>query len=107
MRCAITNTAPPTHEPSGAGEREVISKFALLAQDDAQTVALYAAAKQRNPIAAMLQLGQQRGQLMGLYMPNVVPEIPVYNDAKPRLQWEFNNNLAQGISDDEIFVAFA
>ena len=90
-----------------AGEREVISKFALLAQDDAQTVALYAAAKQRNPIAAMLQLGQQRGQLMGLYMPNVVPEIPVYNDAKPRLQWEFNNNLAQGISDDEIFVAFA
>ncbi len=90
-----------------AGEREVLSRFALLAQDDAQTVALYAAAKQRNPIPALLQLGQQQGQLMGIYMPNVVPEIPVYNDTQPRLEWEFNNNLAQGVTNDEIFIAFA
>ncbi len=30
-----------------AGEREVVTRFSLLAQDDAQTIALYAAAKQR------------------------------------------------------------
>ncbi len=90
-----------------AGEREVQSRFTLLAQDDAQTVALYAAAKQRSPIPALLQLGQQQRQLMGIYMPNVVPEIPVYNDSQPRLEWEFNNNLAQGVSNDEIFIAFA
>lgn len=90
-----------------AGDREVLSRFVLLAQDDAQTVALYAAAKERSPIPAQLQLGQQQGQLMGIYMPNVVPEIPVYNDSQPRLEWEFNNNLAQGMSNDEIFIAFA
>ncbi len=90
-----------------AGEREVLSRFVLLAQDDAQTVALYAAAKNRSPIPAQLQLGQQQGQLMGIYMPNVVPEIPIYNDSRPRLEWEFNNNLAQGVSNDEIFIAFA
>jgi hypothetical protein len=90
-----------------ASEREVLSDFTLFAQDDAQTVALYAAAKQRSPIPAMLQLGQQQGQIMGIFMPQVVPEIPVYDDSQPRLQWQFNNNLAQGKSNDEIFIAFA
>jgi hypothetical protein len=90
-----------------AGPREVLSKFVLLAQDDAQTVALYAAAKQRISIPAMLQLGQQQGQVMGIFMPKVVPEIPLYEDSEPRLQWEFHNNLAQGVADDEITIAFA
>jgi hypothetical protein len=89
------------------GPRQVLSRFTLLAQDDAQTVALYAAAKQRTPIGAMLQLGRQQGQLLGVYMPGVVPEVPVYDDSRPRLQWEFNNNLAKGTSDDEFFLAFA
>ncbi len=90
-----------------AGEREVLFDFKVLAQDDAQTVALYAAAKQRSPMPAMVQLGQQQGQMMGIFMQQVVPEIPVYDDSQPRLQWQFNNNLAQGISNDEIFIAFA
>ncbi len=89
------------------GPREVISKFSLLAQDDAQTIALYAASKQRQPIPAMLQMGQQQGQLAGIYMPQIVPEIPVFNDSETRLQWAFENNLAQGVSNDEIFIAFA
>jgi hypothetical protein len=55
----------------------------------------------------MVQLGQQQGQIMGIFMQKVVPEIPVYDDSQPRLQWQFNNNLAQGISNDEIFIAFA
>jgi hypothetical protein len=88
------------------GERRVALNFSLLTQDDAQTVALYAAAKQRNPIPVMLQLGQRPGQIMGIFMQQVVPEIPVYDDSQPRLQWQFNNNLAQGVSNDEIFIAF-
>lgn len=89
------------------GARSVEFQFALLAQDDAQTAALYAAAKLRTPISAMLQLGQQQGQLLGIYLPNVVPEIPEYQDAEARLKWQFSGCLAQGISDDELYIAFA
>jgi|SRR5579875_3770311 len=89
------------------GERQVASTFTLFAQDDAQTTALYAAAKQRTPVEAMLQLGQQQGQLMAVFMGNVTPEIPNYDDSQTRLQWTFKNNLAQGTSENEIFIAFA
>ncbi len=89
------------------GTRQVASTFTLLAQDDTQTTALYAAAKQRNLISAMLQLGRQQGQLMGIFLPNVMPEIPNYDDSETRLQWQFRNNLAQGTSNDEIYIAFA
>ena len=89
------------------GPREVISQFSLFAQDDAQTNALYAAAKLRAQMPAMLQLGQQEGQIMGIYLPSVTPEIPDYNDSETRLLWDFRNNLAQGAANDEIYVAFA
>ena len=89
------------------GERLVRSKFSLLVQDDTETSALYAAAKQRNCISAMLQLGQQQGQLMGIYMSNVTPEMPDYVDSDMRLAWTFSNNLSQGAADDEIYIAFA
>lgn len=89
------------------GPRQVVSQFTLLAQDDSQTSALYGAAKQRQLISAMLQLGQQQGELMGIFLSNMTPEIPNYDDSETRLQWEFKNNLAQGIADDEIYIAFA
>lgn len=89
------------------GLRVVNSEFTLLAQDDDQTAALYTAAKSLNPIPAMIQLGQQQGRIMAVFLPNVVPEIPNYNDAETRLQWEFKNNRAQGSSNDEIAIAFA
>ncbi|MBV8478421.1 MAG: hypothetical protein JOZ36_17320 [Acidobacteria bacterium] len=89
------------------GPRQVSCNFALLAEDDAQTTALYAAAKQRAPISAMLQLGQKQLGLMGIFMPRMTPEIPAYDDSEPRLQWQFKNNLAQGTADDEIYIAFA
>jgi hypothetical protein len=89
------------------GIRVVSSNFTLLAQDDVQTTALYAAAKQRHPISAMLQLGQQQGQLMGIFLPRITPEIPNYKDSETRLLWEFKHNRAQGSSDDEISIAFA
>lgn len=89
------------------GMRQVACTFTLLALDDAQTTGLYTAAKQRSLISAMLQLGRQQGQLMGIFLPNVTPEIPNYNDSETRLQWQFKNNVAQGISNDEIYIAFA
>ncbi len=89
------------------GVRQISSKFSIFAQDDDQTKALYQAAKARSLISAMLQLGQQQGELMGIFLPQVTPEIPVFNDSETRLQWEFNSNLAQGTSDDELFIAFA
>jgi hypothetical protein len=55
----------------------------------------------------MLQLGQQQGQLLGIYLPNVVPEIPEYVDSEVRLQWHFSNCLAQGSANDEFYLAFA
>ncbi len=89
------------------GPRQVLSEFTLFAQDDAQTNGLYAAAKLRDTIPAMLQLGQQQGQMMGVFLPAVSPEIPNYNDSETRLLWEFKNNAAQGTSNDEIYIAFA
>lgn len=89
------------------GMRQVSSRFSIFTQDDTQTNALYQAAKARTLVSAMLQLGQQQSELMGIFLPQVTPEIPVFNDSETRLQWEFNNNLAQGTSDDELFIAFA
>ncbi len=89
------------------GERDVTYGFTLLAEDDQQTTSLYDAGRRRSPIPAMLQLGTQQGQLMGIYLPQVVPVMPQYDDSQPRLQWEFNNNRVQGGVDDELSIAFA
>jgi hypothetical protein len=48
-----------------AGQRAVRLNFSVFAQDDAETVELYQAARQRSPIEVMLQLGEQQGQLFG------------------------------------------
>lgn len=89
------------------GHREVLTHFSLLAQDNAETTALYQAARSRTAMPTMLQLGRQQGQLMGVFLPNVMPEVPSYNDGEPRLQWDFQNCMAQGQADDEISIAFA
>ena len=90
-----------------AGTRQVTSQFTVFAQDDAQTQSLYQAAKAHTTISAMIQLGQQQGQLMGIFIPHVTPEVPNFNDSESRLRWEFKNNTAQGTSNDELFLAFA
>jgi hypothetical protein len=88
------------------GPRQVVCEFTLFAQDNAQTASLYAAAKQRQAITAMLQLGQRQHELMGIFLAKVMPEVPRYDDSETRLRWQFKNNLAQGIADDEIYIAF-
>ncbi len=89
------------------GPREIVSTFTLFSQPENSTQGLYTAAKTRTPVAALLQLGQQKGQMMAIYLPNVVPELPFFDDSEAYLLWEFKNNLAQGVSNDEIYLAFA
>lgn len=90
-----------------AGQRTVTMNFSLYEQDDQATQELYQAARQRSPISVMFQLGQQGGQLAGVYMKNVVPELPEFDDREVRLQWKFSGCRAQGTVDDELYVAFA
>jgi len=75
-------------------------------QDDAATKALYQAARQKSPISVMIQLGQLQGQLFGIYMTGVIPEVPQFDDSDRRQQWQFQSCRAQGGSDDEVFLAF-
>ena len=89
------------------GPREVVTGFTLYAQADTDTRSLYAAAKARTSVSALLQLGAQQGQMMAVYLPNVVPELPLFHDKEPYLLWEFTNNLGQGVANDEIYIAFA
>lgn len=89
-----------------AGVRSVSVDFSLYQQDDSQTKALYQAARQESPVSVMLQLGQQAGQLTGIYLNSVVLQTPEFDDSELRQQWVFKSCRAQGIADDEISMAF-
>ena len=54
----------------------------------------------------MLQLGELEGQVMGVYLNSVIPEVPEFDDGENRLQWRFRASRAQGTVDNEIAVAF-
>ncbi len=88
------------------GARTVSINFSLYQMDDSATAALYDAARQRSPIPMMMQLGQQQGELFGIYMQSVVPEVPAFDDSDKRQQWQFQSCRAQGSLNDEIYVAF-
>jgi hypothetical protein len=88
------------------GVRNVTMNFSLYEKDDDSTRALYQAARSRSPISIMFQLGQQQGQLFGLYLKSVIPEVPEFDDSDHRLQWKFTSCRAQGSIDDEVYVAF-
>lgn len=86
--------------------RAVTLNFSIFEQDDAQTKALYQAARQRSPIGVTIQLGEQLGQLFGAYMPAMVPEVPEFDDRDTRLQWKFQSSRAQGTVNDELYISF-
>jgi hypothetical protein len=89
------------------GERTVTAAFELYSQNDPNTQGLYQAARQQAPISVMFQLGEAQGQLVGVYLPNVIPVVPEFDDSKNRLQWKFRSSRAQGTVNNEIAVAFA
>ncbi len=88
------------------GQRTVTIDFSLYQEDNSATAALYQAARQPSPVGMMLQLGQQQGQLFGIYMQSVVVQVPEFDDSDTRQQWQFQTCRAQGTVDNEIFVAF-
>jgi hypothetical protein len=90
-----------------AGERYVSASFSLYEKPDEATKSLYQAARQRSPISVMFQLGIQPGQLCGVYLKSVIPEVPEFMDDETRLEWRFRDCRAQGWIDDEIYLAFA
>lgn len=89
------------------GQRTVTVDFSVYQQDNSATAALYQAARQNSPVSVMFQLGQQSGQLFGLYLQSVVLQVPEFDDSDTRQQWQFQACRAQGTVDNEIFVAFA
>ena len=88
------------------GRRTVQAKFELYEQDDQATKGLYQSARQQSAVEVMFQLGQQAGQMFGVRMKSVIPQVPDFDDSDGRLQWQFANSQAQGAVDDEITVAF-
>jgi hypothetical protein len=88
------------------GRRTVSLDFSVFCNEEESMIALYQASRQRSPISVMFQLGQQEGQLFGVYLKSVVPEVPEFDDGETRLQWRFSNCRAQGTFNDELFVAF-
>ncbi len=88
------------------GQRSVTANFELFSQDDDATKSLYQAARQQSPVTVMFQLGEVEGQMMGVYLKSVIPEVPEFDDGDNRLQWRFRPSRAQGTVDDEIAVAF-
>ena len=88
------------------GTRKVLMNLGIYGQDNSATTGLYQAARQREPISAGFQIGGESGELLGLYMGSVVPEVPQFNDKNTRVQWQFQGSQAQGLGDDEIAIAF-
>jgi hypothetical protein len=88
------------------GPRTVTAAFSLYEMDDSATQGLYQAARQQSPVSVMFQLGQQSGQVVGVYMMSVVPVVPEFDDSDNRLQWKFQGSKAQGTANNEIVVAF-
>lgn len=88
------------------GAREVNMTLEFFAMDDGPTAALYQAARQQSPVSVMFQLGQTAGQMMGVYLKSMIPDVPQFEDADTRLKWQFKDARAQGTVDDEMVVAF-
>jgi hypothetical protein len=88
------------------GQRSVVAAFELYSRDDEATRELYQAARQESPIGVMFQLGEVEGQLMGVWLKSVVPDVPEFDDGENRLRWRFKSGRAVGGVDDEVVVAF-
>jgi hypothetical protein len=91
---------------AAAGVRNVNLDFELYGSDQESTKALYQAARQRSPISAMFQLGEQPGQLFGAFLKSVAVETPQFDDSETRVRWRFSGCRAQGSADDELVIAF-
>jgi hypothetical protein len=95
-----------TPQCAAPGVRRVIADIDLYETDDEATRSLYAAARAETTIQVMFQLGESTGSIVGVYLPQVVPQTPEFDDGRRILQWRFRESRAQGVTNDEIVVAF-
>jgi hypothetical protein len=109
----IDNNIEPRTEEFGCygakdfvlGRRKVALDFTLYGRNDELSNSLYAKAVNQEPVPITLQIGNQPGSMFAIYLPAVLLPVPAFNDAQPRLLWQFRNAVAMGPRNDEIFVA--
>lgn len=87
-------------------EREVTAEFEMYSRDTAVFDEIYQAARWRQPVSLVLQMGEVAGQLCGVWLKSFVPETPEFIDTETRLRWRFSASRAQGGVSDELRVAF-
>ncbi|MCB9385101.1 MAG: hypothetical protein H6509_10825 [Bryobacterales bacterium] len=95
-----------TPQCATAGLRRVTADIDLYETDDEAARSLYAAARNEAAIQVMFQLGEAAGAMIGVYLPQVVPQLPEFDDGRRILQWRFRDSRAQGSTNDEMVVAF-
>jgi hypothetical protein len=88
------------------GRRVVSADVEIFERDDEATRGLYRAARERHPVSLMVQLGEQAGQLFGIWAAALIPTVPEFDDSDTRLRWSFEGCRAQGSADDELWIAF-
>jgi len=89
-----------------AGMREVRLDLRIRAENSDDMRALFTSSRLQQPIPVMFQLGEMSGRMCALYMPQVVMEVPVFDDSGPSLEWIIRQARAQGVFNDELIVAF-
>jgi len=88
------------------GRRVVSADVEVFERDDEASGGLYRAARARRPVSLMVQLGEQAGQLFGIWAPALIPTVPEFDDSDTRLRWSFEGCRAQGTAEDELAIAF-
>jgi hypothetical protein len=98
-----------THFPACvvAGERVASASFELYSKGTEAYRALYQSSRNRSPISLALQLGEKTGEMCALSFPSFVPEVPEFQEQEERQLWSFGMSRAQGLTEDEVHVAFA
>ena len=75
--------------------------------DESTTRGLYQSASERSTVPVMIQLGDRQGQLMGVYLPEILPTVPDYDDRENRLVWHIEKCTAHGSAEDEVVIGMA
>lgn len=89
------------------GRRKVSLDFELYCEDHELMLDLFRTARREQSLSIFFQLGQRAGELLGLYIPALHLDAPLFDESQPRLVWKFRNGQATGEADDEVFLAMA
>ncbi|MBK7927507.1 MAG: hypothetical protein IPJ98_08440 [Bryobacterales bacterium] len=89
-----------------AGIRDVRLDLRIRAENSDEARSLFSASRLQQPVPVMFQLGESSGRMCAMYLPQVVMEVPVFDDSGPSLEWIIRQARAQGVYNDELIVAF-